>query len=234
MKRWEILVWLVLAAIIVTVGYFLLSDYLADEEKPETTVNRTVNPNARLAASGSPLPAPAGEDVIIEHQQFDGRIFTLQYDQETKNWQLDFFDQGSRISLRYLVAEDMFLYFDILNQLWYEVDPDFLHSEFKEFIEIDEILLSAQQLNDFSKHASEEESAVCHQDKASTCAVWQAKNFLNQQEILIYVNKQTRKIDHIVSLDPSDPAQTSLFITYSYQPVEIQMPPPAEVRYLAE
>ena len=233
MKRWEILLWLVLAFVLVGSAYWLLRKNYADSKDTNPVIEETINPYARLSASGSPLPAPAREDVIVEQQQFDGKIFTLSYDAETGNWQLDFFETGQQ-SLRYLEDEEMFLIFNPFDLIWDEVDPELLHDDFKALIEIDEILLSDQQLDNFNRRAIEEESAVCEQNEADICAVWQAKSFLDYQEVVIYVNKRTRKIDHIVSLNPVNPTQTPLFATYSYQPVEIKLPPAGEARYLAD
>ncbi len=221
-----------LVALVVSLSFFFLTNN-SDDSQPGPISSGTVNPHARLAGNGSPLPSPAWEDLVVEQQQFDGRIFAFSYDQDNRNWQFDFFESGSQ-SLRYIAEDDAFFYFNTFDQLWDEVDPDLLHEDYKQLKKTDEILLSAEQLDDFNRLAVEQASASCQQDESALCAVWQSKNFLNNQEVFIYVNKRTRKIDHVISLNPSDPAQTSLLAAYYYQPVEIQSPPPERTRYLAD
>ena len=193
----------------------------------------TVNPNARLAGSGSPLPAPAWEDLVVEQQQFDGRIFTLSYDAENGNWQLDFFQRGSQ-SLRHIADAGIFLYYNVADAVWDEVDPGLLHDEIRGLTDIDEILLSAGQLDAFSRLAVEEKTAVCGQDPAVLCAVWSANGFNGAEEVVIYVNKQTRKIDHVVIIDPAAPGSGAIVSTYDYRPVEIGLPPLEKTRFLAD
>ncbi|MYB39884.1 hypothetical protein F4X86_01135 [Candidatus Saccharibacteria bacterium] len=229
MKRWEILIWVLLAALAVWAVFHFASD--SEEGRPPATA--TVNPNARLAGSGSPLPAPAWEDLVVEQQQFDGRIFVLSYDIESGNWQLDFFQQGSQ-SLRYIAEAGIFLYYNVAETVWDEVDPNLLHDEIRQLTDIDDIILSASQLDAFSRLAVEDKSAGCSQDTAALCAVWTARSFAGAEEVVIYVNKQTRKIDHIVTLNPADPASGAIVTNYYYRPVEIGLPPLGEVRFLAD
>lgn len=232
MRRWEVLAWFLLIAVVILLSFFFLTRDV-DSPQADSYNLETVNPHARLAGNGSPLPSPAWEDLIVEQQQFDGRIFTFSYDQDTKNWQFDFFESGSQ-SLRYIADKDMFLYFNPFDLLWDEVDPDLLHEDYKQLQQTDEILLSAGQLDDFNRVAIEQDSVSCQRDEATVCAVWQAKNFLDHQEVFIHVNKRTRKIDYVVSFNPTNPTRASLQATYYYQPVEIEPPPIEKTRFLAD
>ena len=229
MKRWEILIWAALAASAVWAVFYFASG--PEEEHPPASA--TVNPNARLAGSGSPLPAPAWEDLVVEQQQFDGRIFTLSYDIESGNWQLDFFQQGSQ-SLRHITGSGIFLYYNVEEAVWDEVNPELLHEEIRRLTDIDDIILSAGQLDAFSRRAIEEKSAACSQDPSALCAVWTASSFAGAEEVVIYVNKRTRKIDHVVTLNPADPSSGAIVTNYYYRPVEIKLPPLGEVRFLAD
>lgn len=234
MKRYEILIWVVIAGVLVSGAFIVIRNNYSNNQNENLDISKSVNTRARVAASGSPLPAISQEDVVVEQQQFDGRIFNLSYDWQTKNWQLDFYEEGAQQSLRYLVKEEIFLYFNTLDLVWDEVDPQLLDDDFKALIDIDQFLLSSQQIDFFNRVALEEESAPCQQKKADICAVWQANNFQNQGEIFIYVNKQTRKIDHIVSVNLADKEGGSILATYFYEPVEIQLPPSDQVRYLSD
>lgn len=231
MRRWEILLWLAVAAgVICLLAFFLFRD---SAPAPVNPPPQPVNPDARLAGSGSPLPAPAAEDVIVEQQQFDGRIFTYSYDFNSGNWQLDFHENGSQ-SLRYVAASEAFFYHNLAAGFWDEVDEALLHEQYKELRDTDSVLLSQAQLEQFNRLAIEQESATCEQDESALCAVWQAKNFLNQQEFVIYVNKRSRKIDHVVTFNSADAEAFSLLAFYTYQPLEIPPPPPAKTRFLSD
>ena len=233
MKRWQFILILLLAITVGITVYFIFIHWLNGEE-PTNKVSPPeiqVNAYARLAASGSPLPSPAWEDVVVEQQQFDGRIFYLSYDQETDNWQLDWQEAGTQQSLRYLKKENIFFYFNPFDLIWDEVDFDFIHQDFKELIEIDQFLLNVEQLDAFNALAFEEQSLACSQDSSAICAVWQAKNFQDNIETLIYVNKRTRKIDQVIVLSPQ-PGETTLIATYIYQPVTIGLPAEGDIRYL--
>lgn len=227
MRRWELALWLAATVVVIAVVWFW------PKSSEQTAVEPvTVNSRARVAASGSPLPAPSPEDLVIEQQQFDGRIFTLQYDQENNNWQLDFFQEGAEQRLRYIEAEEQFFYFNPHDLLWDEVDPQSLSEEFRQLTDIGQIIFSETQLDFFSQIAVEQESVPCNQDGQSVCAVWRAENLENFQEVLIYVNKKTRKIDQILTLNLSDSRQTPLIADYFYRTVDIQAPPSDQTRYL--
>ena len=206
--------------------------YLNQSTSPDSTPLSSVNPKARLAASGSPLPAVAEEDVIVEQDQLDGRIFRLSYDYETDNWQLDFYQDGQPQRLRYLEASNQFFYFNHLDSIWDEVDPQLLHADIRSLEDIDEFLLTEAQLEAFNQSAIEQTNKTCKQAPAVACAVWYAYNQQTKQETLIYVNKQSRKIDHIVSLNSQQPDLPPLLAHYFYQAVEIKPPSAEEARYL--
>ena len=199
-------------------------------ESPATT-NVSVNANARLAASGSPLPAPADEDVVVEQQQFDGRVYTLSFDFETQNWQLDFAADGIVHHVRYIVAEQAFFYYNPFEAFWDEVAAELLPEEIRSLAQVDNFLLSASQLTVFNQLALEVESEPCSGDASSLCAVWQAQNFADYQQTFIYVNQRTRKINQIVSFNQVTSA-TPLSATYSYEPVEVLLPDAARTRRL--
>ena len=228
MKRWEILVWFLVIFTLVLGGYYLWSQ--KTEEKK--VVRPTVNTNARLAASGSPLPAVADEDLLVEQQQLDGNVFQLFNDYETGNWQLEFFQNGVWQKLRYIDTSDQFFYWNPIDLVWDEVAAALLHEDILKLTDIEQFLFTETQLSAFNQAAIEEDSKPCKQDRAIACAVWYAYNPDAHQETLIYVNKQTRKIDHIITLNAIDKTQTALIANYFYQPVNIQPPPKKETRYL--
>lgn len=230
MKRWEVLLWLLLAGLLAAA----LSWWWLGRSADEMALGVTVNPYARLAASGSPLPSDAQEDVIIEQQQLDGRIFELHYDAADGSWQFAFFAEGRRHTLRYLALEETFFYFDSAELLWYEVDPNYLSEEIRSLVDIEQYLLTDRQLNGFNSLAVESESVLCKQTAQVLCAVWQASDPQTQGEVVIYVNKQSRKIDHVVSVNSSDLSQGSVIANYKYQPLQIQRPPEEKIRYLED
>ena len=229
-RRWELIFWL-LAAAGLAVG---LSWLLLGRQEPGSTTPPTVNPHARLTASGSPLPAAAGEDVVVEQQQLDGRIFSLHYDADNGNWQLDFFAEGRPFNIRYLADEQIFLVFDDVGLLWHEIGAASLGEEVRALAEAERYLLTSSQLDGFNSRAVEGPSAACRRQPATLCAVWRADSLWRYEEVVIHVNKQTRKIDHIVLINPLDLAAGSIIAEYDYRPVEIKAPPAEDVRYLED
>ena len=231
MRRWEVLLWLFLAGLLVGVGFWWWSSRENPEPPPPLT---SINPYARLTAGGSPLPSDAREDVVVEQQRLDGRIFTLSYDAETGSWQLEFFVENRQQILRYIAAEASFFYFNTYELLWDEVAPEILSEEIKALSDIEQYLLTDNQLDGFNRLAFESESVVCAQTPTVLCAVWQARNVINSEEVVIYVNKQSRKIDHIVSINPLDLGEGTVIANYTYEPVVIDSPPAERTRYLSD
>ena len=231
MRRWEVLLWLFLAGLLVGVGFWWWSSRENPEPPPALT---SINPYARLTAGGSPLPSDAREDVVVEQQRLDGRIFTLSYDAETGSWQLEFFVENRQQILRYIAAEASFFYFNTYELLWDEVASEILSEEIKALSDIEQYLLTDNQLDGFNRLAFESESVVCAQTPTVLCAVWQARNVINSEEVVIYVNKQSRKIDHIVSINPLDLGEGTVIANYTYEPVVIDSPPAERTRYLSD
>ena len=231
MRRWEVLLWLLLAGLLVGAAFW----WWSSRETPEPTPTPTsINPYARLTAGGSPLPSDAREDVVVDQQQLDGRVFTLSYDAQSGSWQLEFFAEDRQQILRYIAGEASFFYFNTDVLLWDEVDPDILSEEVKALVDIEQYLLTDSQFNGFNRLAFESESVVCAQTPTVLCAVWQARNVINSEEVIIYVNKQSRKIDHIVSINPLDLGEGTVIANYTYEPVIIGSPPAEETRYLSD
>lgn len=228
MKRWEVLLWFCGIFTLVLGGYFLW--FNPEPEVAPAIIE--VNQHARLAASGSPLPSVAHEDVLVDQQQFDGSVFKLAYDYPSGNWQLDFVLSATVHRLRYVKQTNQFFYWSIQDSLWDEVNPKLLNENLRALTDIEQFLLTEEQLDSFNQAALEEESKTCKQDKVVSCAVWRAYNPDSHQEVLIYVNKQTRKIDHVITLNTVDGTQSPIVATYYYQPLEIEPPADTEVRYL--
>ena len=229
-RRWEILLWLFLAVVLAVV----LSWLLLNRDEPLPAAPPTVNPHARLAASGSPLPADAGEDVVVEQQQLDGHVFSLHYDADNGNWQLDFFAEGRPFNVRYLADSQMFLVFDVEGLLWHEIGAESLGDEVQALADVERYLLTASQLDGFNSRAVESPSVNCRQQPTALCAVWQAHSLWRYEEVVIQVNKKTRKIDHIVLINPLDLAAGSITADYDYRPITIELPPADDVRYLSD
>ena len=194
----------------------------------------TINSQAPLAKSGSPLPFPAAEDLSISFQEFDGQVYELHYDEDTNNWQLDFSLGGQPAKIRYLIKDKIFLYFNHLDRYWDEVDPQLLMPDLRALANIENYILSETQLTGFNKVAYEVQAIPCNQDKGALCATFMAEDFAGLQKVVIYVNKQTRKIDHILSFNLGDQNEAPLTATYVYQQVVIKSPKENEIRYLED
>ena len=229
--RWEIVILLFITVAVATGIFIWLNVRELPAEQPSRLIQ--INPLSRLAASGSPLPAPVLSDVVVEQQQFDGRIFRLQYDIDNHgNWQLDFALQAQPHRLRYLASNDQFFYFNFAQGLWDEVDPALLHEDLQHLADIEQYLLSPQQLDAFIALATEQPSKECQQDDIALCAVWMAEDLVQKQNIFIYVSKRTRNIDQIVIVNPDDVQDPPLIANYFYQPVTVTAPETDKTRYL--
>ena len=229
MRRWELLFWPLLIFSLVILLTWLLAD--SPQNNPQLSPIK-VNTKARLAASGSPLPAPADEDLVVKQQQFDGYLFNLYYDWDSRNWQLEFNQNSLWQKLRFIAKDNQFFFFNLADSVWDELDAQALDDQFKQLTDIEQFIFSKQQLDFFNQLAVERESDNCTQDPQSICAVWRAENKDDYQQILIYVNKQTRKIDQILTYNLRDLSQPTLVADYLYQPVDISAPDQQKTRYL--
>ena len=234
MKRWELLIYLGLCLI----GLWLFSLYRQSKSQPSTPNDQpqsslTVNPQARLTANGLPLATNSPEDVVIE-QQLDlfNNLFHLAYDHQTANWQLEFADNLAWRKIRYLQASHQFFWFNDQSRTWDQVDPDILPDSYLQLARQKTFRLSDQQLIDFHQLARLEEVVNCQQNENQLCALWQATNFIDQQQLLVYVNLVTRKIETLISFNPTADDGQKGVANYYYQPVEIGLPPADQIRWL--
>ena len=185
---------------------------------PATT---TINRRAPIAANGKPLPAASNEDVVIELTTADAGLIIISYDADGPAWVIDYPQSSWRPKL--CVIDGIYFLYNALELVWDQVDYRILNEDIREITTIDNFLFNQSQMTAFVATATSQADEACGR---AQCAVWLAANFWNADQVVVRVNKQTRKIEDINLVGGPQP-QTAF---YNYQPVEIKIPTP--VRWL--
>ena len=248
MKRWEILIWLVVVfSSVGLISWLIYSrvtqddspnenlasyDCLGNQSLPKTNAkNQTTQP--RLAGNGSPLPTVTKEDVVLEYYEFGSdQIYLLAYDYQTKNWQFQTSFNYNLYWLRYIDKSQQFFLCNHQLKIWDEVEDSLLSPDIRDLTNLEKYFLTDSDLEEFIQISQETEAVDCKQDPKIKCVAWVAYNFNNYEQVLIYVNTQTYKIDQVLTFNPTQTKDPALIVDYKYQSVEILPPAETEARYL--
>ena len=180
-----------------------------------TSVNKELVP---IAANGSPLPAPANEDFVIQINLPDT---ILAYDADNQGWGL--IESGYSICQ---VGGRYFVY-NPAERVWDEIAYQDLSPQLQTLGNVNNYLLDQSLLNVFNQSAFSLDDQICDEVSNHQCAVWLASNILDFEYIQIRVNKKTKKITDVTLSSLKDGPQ---LISYYYQPVVVQKP--GKIRYL--
>ena len=226
MKRLDILVAIcVIVGLLTFIWFWKSPDWRQGQEEPISNVS--INPNAKIADNGNPLPARSNEDVIVSIQSNFQQPEVFRYDFETGNWQI--------VNLRNIFVEKIrwfdnrYFIFNNPEGIWDEIERSLLDKDFPLLgIEKDPLFyfLPTDQLENINANLEPSFDEDCRQNRI--CAVWYLKNDTTKSVAIIRVDKLSRKMVDIALITEDD----NLLIRYDYRPVEINRPSP--VRFLLD
>ena len=201
------MLWLLLAGLLVGMAAFWWWSSSAEESPNRSSTPTSVNPHARL--NGRRLTScrlmPARMWSSNSNSSTDG-FLTLSYDAENGSWQLEFFAEGRQQILRYIAAEASFFYFQHRRTALGRGRPRAFERRDQGFSRYRGIFADRSSAQRFQPAGFRKRSQlICAQTPTVLCCrLAGSAMFLISEEVVIYVNKQNRKIDHIVSVNPLD------------------------------